>query len=141
MILIAHRGNLTGPNPELENDPSYITQALDKGYHAEVDVWLIEDQFYLGHDVPQYKIKDTSLNQRRLWCHAKNLPALQQMLQIKVHCFWHQEDDFTLTSKGIIWTYPNKDLTPNSICVSSNLQTYPPDECLGICSDYVDVIK
>jgi hypothetical protein len=27
MILISHRGNLTGKNPELENKPSYIADA------------------------------------------------------------------------------------------------------------------
>ena len=32
MILIAHRGNINGPNPERENTVSYIQEALDKGY-------------------------------------------------------------------------------------------------------------
>jgi hypothetical protein len=29
------------------------------------------------------------------------------MLEAGLHCFWHQEDYYTLTSKGIIWAYPN----------------------------------
>ena len=32
MILISHRGNLTGKNPERENHPDYIKEALDLGF-------------------------------------------------------------------------------------------------------------
>ena len=35
--------------------------------------------------------------------------------------FEHQEDDVTLTSEGYIWTYPNKQLTDNSIAVLPEL--------------------
>ena len=38
MILISHRGNINGPNPEMENNPEYIQKALDLGYDVEVDV-------------------------------------------------------------------------------------------------------
>ena len=39
MKLIAHRGNIDGPNPERENSPEYIEEALKAGYDVEVDVW------------------------------------------------------------------------------------------------------
>mgnify|MGYP001440007744 CR=1 FL=1 len=29
MILISHRGNIKGKNPEMENSPKYIKKALD----------------------------------------------------------------------------------------------------------------
>ena len=54
MKLIAHRGNITGRNPDEENSPDYISQAIQKGYDVEVDVWLM-DGIYLGHDKPQYE--------------------------------------------------------------------------------------
>ena len=38
MILIAHRGNIDGPNPEMENNPQYIDKAIDSGYNVEIDV-------------------------------------------------------------------------------------------------------
>ena len=38
-ILISHRGNLTGKQPELENTPSYIDAALAAGFKCEVDVY------------------------------------------------------------------------------------------------------
>lgn len=48
----------------------------------------------------------------------KKLEALEKMSQNKkIHCFWHQEDDFQLTSKNYIWTYPNKPLGRHSVCV------------------------
>jgi hypothetical protein len=39
MILIAHRGNLDGPNPSMENHPDYIDAAINAGFHVEVDLW------------------------------------------------------------------------------------------------------
>ena len=26
----------------------------------------------------------------------------------RVHCFWHENDDYALTSKNWIWAYPGK---------------------------------
>ena len=56
MVLISHRGNLTGSNPERENSQTYIQEALNKGFNVEVDVWVVNNQIYLGHDAPQYLI-------------------------------------------------------------------------------------
>ena len=108
MIFISHRGNMTGINPKRENEPLYIVEALEKGFDVEIDVWYKKGQFYLGHDEPQYKVKREFLQNRKLWCHAKNIEALNKMLKEDIHCFWHQEDDVTLTSKGFMWTYPGK---------------------------------
>ena len=41
MILIAHRGNINGPRVEFENNPEYVLRAIEMGFDAEVDVWLI----------------------------------------------------------------------------------------------------
>ena len=115
MILIAHRGNIDGPNPERENHPEYIRETLDRHYHAEIDVWYKDSKWYLGHDLPQYEVEEDFFSESNLWCHAKNIEALHKMLKEDIHCFWHQEDDVTLTSCGFIWTYPGKELTDNSI--------------------------
>ena len=56
MIFIAHRGNLNGPNKEMENKPEYILKALNKDFYVEIDVWYINNSFFLGHDNPDYKI-------------------------------------------------------------------------------------
>lgn len=141
MKFIAHRGNIYGPNPEKENNPDYILDAVSKGYDVEVDVWYNDGAFSLGHDAPQYKVDSSFLYNSSFWCHAKNLEALQKMIRLNIHCFWHQEDDFTVTTQGYIWTYPGKKIGINSISVMPEWASYSTEELhttYGICTDYID---
>jgi hypothetical protein len=60
--------------------------------------------------------------------------------------FWHQEDDYTLTSKNFIWTYPGKEYKSKSVIVMPEWGNMSYDalrnvECYGICSDYVGMLK
>lgn len=142
MILISHRGNINGIDVDNENNPLYIDRALGKGYDVEVDVWYVNGKWYLGHDEPTYEIELDYLKDNNLWCHAKNIEALNVMLNNDIHCFWHQEDDVTLTSKGYIWTYPGKKLKSNSIVVMPEKYLekwwrHNFNSCSGICSDYI----
>ena len=140
MKFIAHRGNTNGPKPDLENSPDYILKAVNLGYDIEVDVWWKDDKWYLGHDEPQYEIDVTFLRNKKFWCHAKDIDALMVMLRNGIHCFWHQEDDCTLTSEGFIWTYPGKELVEKSICVMPENVVNTMDSLShisGICSDYI----
>ena len=137
MIFISHRGNLKGPNKEEENNPSYITTAINKGFHVEADVFFINDNFFLGHDKPLYQIKANFLENEKIWCHAKNIEALMMLRKYQTHFFWHQNDDVTITSKGYFWTYPGKVLTSNSICVLPEWDKIDKFNCAGICSDYI----
>ena len=135
MILISHRGNLNGKS-DRENQPDYIEEALAQGFDVEIDVWYHEYKFYLGHDEPRYLIQKDFLRKNGLWCHAKNIDALNQMVDVEmVHCFWHQEDDVTLTSEGYMWTYPGKELTSNSIAVLPEKKL--DVEVAGVCSDFI----
>lgn len=152
MKFIAHRGNTGGPNPLEENNPEYIDLALKMGYDVEIDLWHKEHNYYLGHDEPQYHVPMTWLVKHKdvLWIHCKNLEALEKMSStvIQFNYFWHQDDDFTLTSKKYIWTYPGKQYTLNSIVVmpewNTDLNQFPNlinYECFGICSDYITKIQ
>jgi len=141
MFLISHRGNIEGKNTEEENSPSYIEEALKKGFNVEVDVWYNEDGWFLGHDAPRYEINIDFLRDERLWCHAKNVDSLREMLLNNIHCFWHQQDDVVLTSRGYIWTYPGKILTDKSICVLPEKANYSSIKCSGICSDHIKQYK
>lgn len=139
MQFISHRGNLHGPNKELENTISYITSALHEGYDVEIDVWCIDNTLYLGHDHPQEILPDEFLQDDRLWFHCKNADALAYLSQLStVKYFWHEEDDYTLVSNGKVWVYPGAPLLDNSIAVvpevkvNGNLHT-----CYAICTDYV----
>ena len=141
MIFIAHRGNVKGIDPTRENSPSYIFEAQSLGYDVEIDVWRSDNKWYLGHDDPQYLIEEAFLLQEGLWCHAKNMEALEALHKLGANFFWHQNDCYTLTSRGYIWAYPGKALCSNSICVMperfSN-ETHNFDNCVGICSDNVE---
>jgi hypothetical protein len=140
MILIAHRGNINGPNPEKENHPDYIKSALSQNYDVEVDVWVVDGKYVLGHDAPNYEVEFDFINRNRnLWLHAKNLDALEKMCtEPHLHYFWHQKDDFVVTSKGYIWTYPGNRLGPHSICVlPENVGLLKLTGCAGVCSDFV----
>ena len=57
MILISHRGNIEGRTDQ-ENKPEYRKKALDQGFNVEVDVWYVNNEYYLGHALPQYKIQE-----------------------------------------------------------------------------------
>jgi hypothetical protein len=146
MHFIAHRGNINGPNKK-ENHPDYILATVKKGFNVEIDVWYSNRKYILGHDAPQYEVTPDFLKNSFFWCHAKNITALNNMLsEENVHCFWHQEDFFTLTSKNYIWTYPGSALTKKSICVMPEIATEKYDypklaQCAGICSDQIAHFK
>ena len=135
MILIAHRGNMNGPN-EYENGQKYCEEAIAQGFNIELDVWYT-DTWWTGHDRPQYRVDPDFLLKKEVWCHAKNIEALKKLLELGAHCFFHQNDPVTLTSKQYIWTYPTQPLTEKSICVLPELQTIDVDGGAGVCSDYI----
>jgi len=147
MVLISHRGNINGINKDKENSYDYLLKALIKGYNVETDIWLIDDKWYLGHDEPKYEIKiyDFSDYLDITWFHCKNIEAFEKISKYpNIIYFWHQNDDYTLTSNGLIWTFPGKKLTERSICVLPENYNYTNDElkiCYGICSDNIKNYK
>jgi hypothetical protein len=145
MILISHRGNLTGPNPFKENSLQYIQEALDQGFDVEIDVWIVNEILYLGHDDIQYKVSlDWLVDKiKRLWIHCKNMDALVYFntLNHPFNYFWHEEDKATLTSQHHIWAYPGYQPIINSIAVMPERNNDNTDSCLGICSDYIQNYK
>jgi len=146
MILISHRGNINGPNPEKENHPEYILAALQAGYDVEIDVWFKNGKFMLGHDKPQYEFPFELLdkNYSRLWIHCKNMDALSVLNNLdpsgdKVNYFWHENDLGVLTSKGYIWS---TNLFNRGILVMPELFDKQPIEAtLGVCSDNIEKYK
>jgi len=140
MKLISHRGNINGPFPLYENRPEYIDEAMRMGYDVEIDVWRIDGNLFLGHDSPTYQINEKFIFRSGLLCHAKNADSFNYMLKNKnTHCFWHQEDTYTLTSFGIPVVYPNKEPIENSIVMIRGTENYfeifNNKIIYGICSD------
>lgn len=138
MIIIAHRGNLLGPNKGSENGPEYIKNTISKGFDVEVDIWVLNNKIYLGHDGPEYLVDLSYIISisKNSWFHCKNIDALLFFIKDfpDFRFFWHQEDDYTLTSNKFIWTYPNKNITDKSIIV--DLEGSCNNVSYGICTDY-----
>jgi hypothetical protein len=152
--LIAHRGNMNGPNHIEENSPEYIDKAILNGFDVEVDIWAKgPEKIYLGHDLHKtYEIDFDWLQGRsnKLWLHCKNFEALSLLSNYSycLHYFWHENDRYTLTSRGYIWEfptwmYPVSDTYLRRVLVlpenNSKLDVFFSVECPFdyICSDYV----
>ncbi len=184
--IIAHRANIGGPNPDVENNPDQIDNCIDQGYDVEIDLRIDEGTgtLWLGHDTPDYKVTWYWLAQRlrNLWIHCKDYNTLVELSSHETskdngydipaggcNFFWHQEDDYTLTSNNIIWAYPGKP----DIITSPYFQTEDKDSwkynrqfqqfnntvlvmpewkkidweflkllrCYGICTDYPEKLK
>ena len=144
MRLISHRGNVSGRNPERENYPDYIVEALGLGYDVEIDIWYVNDRYYFGHDNPTYEVGKGFINdvKNRSWFHCKNEAALSKLGDDfdQINFFWHDRDKYTITSMGYIWSFPGEKMVKNSIMLFP--ENYPKNEdqillSSGICSDYV----
>jgi len=124
LIIISHRANINGPSKN-ENSPESIEIALSLNYDVELDVWAINDQLMLGHDAPQYTLNKPLMDRIGAsgWFHCKNLEALNYFSNNlpDLNYFWHQKDDYTITSNGYFWTYPGKKISNRSVIVLPEL--------------------
>jgi hypothetical protein len=138
MILIAHRGNIHGRKEERENTKTYALEALERGYNVELDVWFT-GKLWLGHRKPKEQIELEFLQRPGIWCHAKNIKTLQYLLGEKLHCFYHDSDLATLTSRGYVWIHSGH-VYEGTICVLPEMITASDavKYCTGICSDNIE---
>lgn len=143
---ISHRANLYKKDNSRENKIESIYEVVEKGFDCEIDLWYHNNELLLGHDRPVDKINFSSILELKnyLWIHCKNLESLfylsVQDIQ-DLNYFWHQNDDFTLTSLNYIWTYPNKEITPRSVIVDLKHRTKLDKQVFGICSDNIYDVK
>jgi len=144
MLIISHRGNLDGPDLSLENKTKQIDLCLSKKIPVEIDVWYNKNGLFLGHDSAEEHIHLDYLFDRasHLWIHCKNGEAYEYLTDFKnLNVFYHQNDDYTLTSQGDIWTYPNKKVLAKSIIVCQTKQEtlYNLGKRIrGLCTDFVN---
>lgn len=150
MKYIAHRGNLFGPSP-LENTIPRIRTCLHDGYDVEIDVHYVDGQFWLGHDEPKdiIDVKFMLEHRDKLWIHAKNKEALFQLQLTNdyneytkfqtLNYFWHNKDDYTLTSHRHIWAYPGSAVNNQTVVVMPEWYDSSEDikKAYAICSDYI----
>jgi len=145
MKIISHRGNIRGSVPDKENRPSYIDCAIGNGYDVEIDIRLIGDELWLGHDEPQYKVDHTWLTKResRLWIHCKNFDAAKECSRYQSFC--HSDDPFIYTSNNKIWLHGegenNYKLDQNTIIPlidTDSIKKFATNSGTpyGVCTDY-----
>ncbi len=144
---ICHRGNIVGPVKELENNFGVLIQRAIQGHSVEVDVWYHQGSLWLGHDKPEYKITLewlTSCKKRLI--HAKDGKTFEYLLleagkrALDIHVFYHTEEDYVLTNKGLIICYPGKPLLQGSLCMMPERAEYSVEDiqkCFAICSDFI----
>ena len=134
MLLISHRGNIHGPDRMKENTPEYIMESINQGYEVEVDVWSIDDEWFLGHDKPAVKIKDDFFS-NKMWIHCKNLEAVEKLSGTNLNWFWHDKDKLTMTNGGFIWCHSGV-FVENGIVVECGEPFKINKKIMGICTDY-----
>lgn len=139
MILISHRGNVNGPSKDSENKVETIESTIMLGYDVEIDLWYINNSFYLGHDNPDTLVSFDFLteNKNKLWIHCKNLECLDKLHGTNFNYFWHDKDLSTITSKGIFWSL-NGYYLKNGVTVELDMINEIPKNIFGICTDYVN---
>tara|TARA_R110001592_G_scaffold330577_1_gene612794 strand:- start:4178 stop:4594 length:417 start_codon:yes stop_codon:yes gene_type:complete len=133
MKIISHRGNLYGREVDNENKPEFIMEALRK-FEVEVDVWFVNDSWFLGHDKPQYLVDLNFFNQR-MWLHCKNMEAFSELSKTDgLNYFWHENDKVTITSLGVPWCNLGTYIDSGITVIFEHKSNLP--KCLGVCTDY-----
>jgi|688.fasta_scaffold905795_2 hypothetical protein len=142
MLLIAHRGNVNGADPNKENRLSYLEDAINKGYQVELDVRMSRNQIYTGHDKPLDLIPNHWLVKfkKKLWIHCKDVKSLNYFANLnQYNYFWHDNDAFTITSKGFILSHVNnkiKELSGKFVKINFENKKIN-GKIIGIMSDYL----
>lgn len=148
MRLIAHRGNINGPEFSIldgtrENTLDHLLNALGRGYDVEVDVMLIKDKMYAGHDLPLYDMTGWDLPIDRTWYHCKNVDAFVHLSHDGVNAFMHDSDDYAFTTHGYLWANVGRP------CVSGNSVQVLPEQsgwridtnAYAVCTDYCEMFR
>lgn len=147
MLLISHRGNQNSIIPDKENSPLYIDEAINKGFDVEIDVRVIQNKIFLGHDAPDYEIPLSWLSDRKynLWIHTKNFAALSFLIDFDFKIFYHQKENHTIINNcGVIWSHDLSEANEKSIIPLLSLEDIKNCKnfnVFGICSDFVESLK
>ena len=136
MKIIAHRGLMVGPNPEHENQPDTLDEALSHGLDVEVDVRLIKGELLIGHDDATHVCPTWLYDDTRVWFHAKNTDALVYLNTRGKRVFYHTEEDVVMTSKNELWALPGKGFAGSYIILPERYGYEVPEGALGVCTDY-----
>ncbi len=141
---IYHRGNSRGA-PTVENNPRHLSTLVGAGHHVEVDVWIRDGVFCVGHDRPEHPVSLSWLEALapRALIHCKDgatfvgLRAMFAERGIAADLFYHTTEDYALSTGGKIIVYPGKEVFPNCLSMMPESVNRDPiaETCAEICSD------
>ena len=143
---ILHRG-IRKIDKLLENSPDTLNKRYNEQYYVECDIWYQNDNWYLGHDTPEFLIDiEDFLKIKTRIIHAKDGYTFAKLIK---YCnergydneiFYHTTEDYVLTSSKNIIAYPGKYLHKNTICMmpenmNRDLSEKEKNNIIAICSD------
>lgn len=128
MKVIAHRAK-DGSNWEKQNEPKQIEIMIKHGFDCEIDLRVINNLLYLGHDLPEYEIFEDFLinNSEHLFIHCKDFASIkylkyyEEKYGIRFHYFTHENDRYHLTSLNKILTSDLSTISEDIIYISPEL--------------------
>ena len=145
-MIFAHRGNIDGPTSVYyENSETAILECIEKGFGVEIDIWVKNKKFYLGHD--ESFLQETDLgflqdNMDWLLIHCKNKRAVKFFSNSDgyFHWFTHEQDEFAFTNEAHIICYGTKPpkLKNPSTCIIMLPERFSIEVPKGysVCTDY-----
>lgn len=139
---IAHRGLIAGPNKNVENSITTITELCEQGRSSEIDIWWHKRAFWIGHDEPKEPVNVEFLRSEFLWIHAKNTEAFYQLQKLSnekgwgLRIFYHTDEDYVLTTRGDTIIYPGLPDVDGWIYMMPEMSTVLPCVAAKVCSDF-----
>lgn len=150
MKIISHRGFANGIDKSIENKPSEIESRIIEGFDVEIDLWVVNSKLWLGHDEGVYKVDIDWLLEfsNFLWIHCKSSESLNFLSSNKfknLNYFFHDTDQYTITSRGYVWCYPGADIINNSVYLFPEKFTLSSSTIirrnLSICTDFPNIYR
>jgi hypothetical protein len=148
MILISNGGNLFGPT-ENSNKPEFIINTINQGFDVKIDLWLENNELYLGDEKPEYKMEIDLLStyHHKLWLHCHDLAIIERFhgldaMGVKLNYFYLNLDPITRTSKGYNIVSNHKPLKGSIYMKPEELSAevvadYDLTQCYGIISNSI----
>jgi len=77
MLIIAHRANVSGPEPARENSLERTAECIARGWSVETDIRRAPDgRFYVSHDAAPWSAENNAVAFSALWRRSRALVAL-----------------------------------------------------------------
>jgi len=128
MLYISYRGIIDGNNYQDANTPSQLGKALGAGFSCMIDVWKVDDKFYLGNDQPITEVTAKYLQGNRWYINARNA-AMQswlptQNIKLYPNYFW-----FTTPTPppASVMASNGKLITPGTVPINNNSVIFLPE--------------